>query len=573
MIAERDKRPGRGCLTVILLRLIILIRLLANLEDEVMRWRHGTAARQYLASEQGAIVRDWGGRVPIVLAYPNSYAVGMSSLAMHGLYRWFNALPGVVCERAFAWYDRPEGADEPLLTLESQRPVAEAAALALSVSFEMDYFHVIQMLRRAQVPERAEQREQGDPFVILGGPAVSANPEPLAPLADAIVIGEAEELLEPLVEILREGWAGARHEVLAALARLPGLYVPALYTGKPVQRQYVADLDAWPTHSSLLTPRAEFGDMHLIELSRGCGRGCRFCLAGYWYRPRRERSIENVLAQARAGLANGIKKMGLVAAAVSDYQAIDELVPALRQMGADISVSSLRVKPLSTTLLRALADSGSLSVTLAPEAGSERLRRVIHKGIEEADVLAATEIAARYGFHSLKLYFMIGLPGETEQDIEELLHLVQEVQHLFAREVVVNVTPFVPKAHTPFQHVALATNEVIEVRLARLRVGTAAMGTPLRAETGEATRVQAILARGDRRLGEALLALRRPVPARFERALMSQGLDPLDYLGELAPQGPFPWDVVDDRIPATLLQAEWQRAQADLACQTCRQET
>jgi radical SAM superfamily enzyme YgiQ (UPF0313 family) len=496
----------------------------------------------------------------------------MSSLAMHGLYRWFNALPGVACERAFAWYDRPEGADGPLLTLESSRPVAEAAALAFSVSFEMDYFHVIQMLWRAQVPERAEQREQGDPFVILGGPAVAANPEPLAPLADAIVIGEAEELLGPLVEILREGWAGARHQVLAELARLPGVYVPALYSGQPVRRQVVADLDAWPTSSSVRTPRAEFGDMHLIEISRGCGRGCRFCLAGYWYRPRRERSIESILAQAREGLASGLNKVGLVAAAVSDYQEIDPLVEALRALGAAISVSSLRVRPLSEALLRALAESGSQSVTLAPEAGSERLRRVIRKDISEPDVLAAAEMAARYGFRSLKLYFMIGLPGETDEDIEELLRLTGAVRRLFAREVVVNVTPFVPKGHTPFQHVALASEEVIEGRLARLRAGTAAIGAQLRAEAGEATRVQAILARGDRRLGEALLELRRPVPTRFERALQRQGLDPEAYLGALPPEGPFPWDVVDDRIAPALLGVEWRRAQADLDCPVEAQE-
>lgn len=507
-----------------------------------MDWREITLARRLLASERGVHVRDWGGRLPIVLGYPNSYAVGMSSLAIHGLYRWFNALPGVVCERAFAWLGRRHERGAPLVTLESQRPVREAAALALSVSFELDYIHLLEMLRRAPLPLRAAERHEGDPFVILGGPAVAANPAPLAPVADAIVIGEAEPILAELTDVLRESWARPRAATLAALAALPGVYAPALHDGRAIQRLCQGDLDAYPTGTHIIAPQAEFGDMFLIEISRGCLRGCRFCLAGQWYRPLRERSLESVLAQAQEGLAHRTK-IGLVGAAVSDYSAIDDLAARLRQMGAALSVSSLRVHPLSLPLLAALAESGSQAITLAPEAGSERLRRAIRKGVTHEQIMRAVE-AVRGRFASLKLYFMIGLPSEEDEDIEALLELVGEVARLFQREVVVNVTPFVPKAHTPYQREAMAPAEVLEARLARLREGCRALRTPLRAEGVAESRAQALLARGDLALGEALLALPHTAPARLERALQRAGLETEAYLAARAPQAALPWDFV-----------------------------
>ncbi|MFH1084744.1 MAG: radical SAM protein, partial [Chloroflexota bacterium] len=414
-----------------------------------MPWRQISMARRLLATEQGASVRDWGGQLPIVLVYPNTYAVGMSSLAMHTLYRQWNALPGVVCERAFAALGRQAPADEPPITLESQRPLADAAVIAFSVSFELDYFNVLDVLARAGVPLRAADRQQGDPYVLLGGPAVSANPMPLAPVADAVVIGEAEECLEALTGVLRESWAHDRAATLAALRRLPGVYVPLLGEDERVSRLVAHDLDRWPTHTAIVAPQAEFGDMYLIEISRGCPHGCRFCLAGHLYRPMRERSLATLLAQARHGMQFR-RKLGLVAAAVSDHTEIDALVAGLRQMGAALSVSSLRMRPLSAPLVQALAESGAQVITLAPEAGSERLRRAIHKGVTQDDILAATALVAHQGFETCKLYFMLGLPGETDDDIAELLALVRAIAAIFTRRIVVNLTPFVPKAHTPF---------------------------------------------------------------------------------------------------------------------------
>ena len=518
-------------------------------QEKLMEWHHIATARRIRESESGAILRDWGGRIPVVLAYPNTYAVGMSSLAIHGLYRWFNVLPGVVCERAFASLGRRVQPTGPIVTLESQRPLRDAALVAFSVPFEMDYVNVISMLRRASIPVRAEERADGDPLIILGGPAVSANPEPLAVVADAIVIGEAETLLAPLVDCIANSWQQKRDHTLEDLASLPGIYVPLVHQGKRINRQWLEELDDYPTSSSIVAPLAEFGDMHLIEVSRGCGRGCRFCLAGHWYRPPRERSLGTILEQAREGLKQQ-DKIGLVASAVSDYSHIDELVTELRGMGAAISVSSLRVAPLSPILVRALREGGARTITLAPEAGSEGLRRAINKGVTHDDIMAATALVASERFEALKLYFMFGLPGESDGDIEDLLRVVAEIKGVFTRRVIVSLTPFVPKAHTPFQRAAMVPKAVLEERLSRIGEGLRQLHVEMRAESIDAARIQCVLARGDRRVGEALLAVPTLASSAWERALALLDLDMEEYLRERSPQESLPWHFVDSRVAA-----------------------
>jgi len=477
---------------------------------------------------------------------------------MHGLYHWLNDLPGIVCERAFARLGRQSFPQDPPITLESQRSIAEMAVLALTVSFEMDYFHIVDMLRRAHIPLRADERDDSHPIVLMGGPAVSANPAVLAPLADAILIGEVEPALQALGECLSATWSRDRADLLKDLARIPGMWVTLVAPNAVVQRQRLSDLETYPLHSTVVTPQAGFGDMHLIEVSRGCPHGCRFCLAGHWYRPIRERSYESIIYQAQRGAAIG--KIGLVGSAVADHSRIDDIARELLRMGVGISVSSLRVSPLSPVLVDALAQTGSRTITLAPEAGSERMRRAINKRVTHDDVLRATELAAQHRFQTLKLYFMVGLPGEEERDVKALIDLADQVHERFPRQTVVNVTPFVPKAHTPFQRVAVAPLEVVSARLERIRAACRERRIEVRAEGAMEARIQAVLARGDQRVGEALMAMPRPAPRRLLKALQKRGLDPEDYMRARSPDEPLPWDHIDSGISPALLAREARRA-------------
>jgi radical SAM superfamily enzyme YgiQ (UPF0313 family) len=516
-----------------------------------MKWRTIEAARALLQTEDGAVIQDWGGRVPIALVFPNSYAVGMSSLAMHGLYHWLNAMPDVACERAFASLGRREDRSEPVVTLESQRLLRETSLVAFSIPYEMDYGNVVEVLRRSDIPALARERTVHDPLVLMGGPAVSANPAVMGPMADAVMIGEAEESLEGIVEAGRLQMGRQRDQALDWLSSLPGMWVPRRPQQELVTRQWVPDLGLRPFASSVVCPQAEFGDMAMIELARGCAHACRFCLATRWYRPFREQSLDQVLALARRAQGRW-PRVGLVSAAVSDYSQIDALVEGLRLEGIQFSVSSLRAAPLSETLLRGLASSGVRTLTIAPEAGSQRLRDTMRKGISREDIMRAVAAANALGFETLKLYYMVGLPDETEEDIAALIDLTDEIARQFDRFVVVGVSPFVPKAHTPWERCGMAPAEVLDARLARIRASLQSRSVSVRAESTALARVQGILARGGAEVGEALATASRAAPKRVEALLSKAGLDVEDYMAPWAPQRPLPWGMVDARgCPST----------------------
>ncbi len=525
-----------------------------------MSWQQIAAGERLLAQERGTIHKDWGGRLPIALVFPNSYYLGMSSLAVHSLYGLWNAREDVVCERVFV--------DTSPLSLESGSPLDYFPVVAVTLSYEMDYFHVVDLLRAAGIPPRAAERDDHSPLILAGGPAISANPEPLAPLLDAVVVGEIEPIFGQVTEAL-QAVADGREAALQALSPVPGLYLPHAHDPKaPVQRQWLRDLDQFPTHSAILTPETEFADMGLIEIARGCGRGCRFCLAGYAYRPPRQRSAENILAQAR-NLLQETDRLGLVSAAVSDHRDIDQLAVELRRMGARISVSSMRVDPPSEPLIRALAESGTQTLTIAPEAGSERLRRTINKTQTEDDVLRGAELAARYDLAQLKLYFMLGLPDEDQDDVQAIVDLSLACAERFPRQVTVNITPFVPKAHTPFQRVAQTPAKIVKKRLDYVEKQLWRRGIAVKSESPAWAEIQGALARGDRRLAQALLAVEGLSPSRWRRALAQTDLSARDLLRGWDASEALPWDFIQSGVRAGYLAREARRAEVPHTSPPC----
>ncbi|MGC8878273.1 MAG: radical SAM protein [Anaerolineae bacterium] len=514
--------------------------------------------KRLLHQEEGVIHKDWGGRLPIALVYPNTYYIGMSSLAVHVLYRWFNQPRDVVCERVFHSVETHAQKEEPPLSLESQRPLQEFSVLAFTVSYELDYFHIVDILRRAGIPLLAAQRDETWPLMIAGGPAVSANPEPLADILDVFAIGEAEALLPSLLEVLPEACHIARPRMLDLLAALPGLYVPMRHNA-PVRRVWQRDLDASPAMTQIYTPHTEFGDRGLIEIGRGCWRSCRFCLTGFTYRPTRYVSMEVVLK-----LAHEVQKyrdrVGLVSAAVSDHPQIDPLVTELRRMGLKVAVSSLRIDSLSETLIRALAESDIQTLTIAPEAGSQCLRQLINKPQDEARLLEVVSLAARYNFPQLKMYFMIGHPGETDADVEAIVDLLLAVRARFPRHIVVNATPYVPKPHTPFQWVAMTPVDLLARRIAYLEKRLQPLGVTVRSDSPAWAEVEGVLARGDRRLGMALISMERVSLREWKHALKRTGLSAQEYLRARSYDEALPWSVVYSGVTRAFLAREMQRA-------------
>ena len=522
-------------------------------------WKEIEARRRLLQREIGAVVKDWGGRLPVALVYANTYAVGMASLGFQAIYHLLNLRDDVVCERVFddeRWDDSP-----PPLSMESQRRLDEFAVLAFSLSFELDYLRAVNLLRRCGMTSIwAEERGDEDPILIAGGPAVSANPMPLAPIFDAFVIGEAEEVIGPLVEVLNAEM-GNSARLLERLSRLEGVYVPQVHgRGSRVRRLWLKDVDRFPTRSVLWTPAAEFGFMHLVELARGCRWGCHFCLAGYTSRPWRQRSFPVVMQAIEEGLHHR-RRVGLISAAVSDYAHIDALMDELMARKVEVSVSSLRADTLSPKVLDALARSQTRTVTLAPEAGSQRLRDAIGKGISEEDILRSAAMAAERRFTQLKLYFMLGLPGEGEADVDALIELVQRTAGQFPHQIVVNVTPFVPKPHTPFQWLSAPAVDVVKARLERIRQGLRGKRMQVRAESPEWSQVQAVLARGDQRLAPALVGLRRPTLATWRQSLEEQGLEPAEWLRARGYEEALPWDHIDHGVSRRFLQRMAERAE------------
>ncbi|MCL0049114.1 radical SAM protein [Dehalococcoidia bacterium] len=524
-----------------------------------MNWKTLKEARGKLAAEQGTIIKDWGGRIHIALIYPSSYSSGMSNLGFQTIYGFLNQHDRIVCERAF--YDGCEP-----VSLESQRPLCDFDILAFSFSYELDYFNAARLLESSGIPIFASDRGKHHPLLIAGGPAVMANPEPMAPLLDCFAIGEGEAILPQMIRVILDNIELPRHKLLRELSALPGVYIPTM-TDLPVVRQPAPNLSDFPTSSVVLTPDTEFGDLYLVEIARGCSRGCRFCLAGYHFGPMRHRPLENLLEQARQGLRYR-KRLGLVGAAITDHPQIDELVIGLRRMGAEFSVSSLRVKPLSDTLLGGLAESGTRTISLAPEAGSQRMREVVKKAISEDDILRAVDQVAGHGFKQLKLYFMIGLPAETEDDIMDIVSLARTTKDILDRHrsgtrLTLKIAPFVPKAGTPFQWLPMATREVLSRRLSLIKKGLNSRGIAVKADSIDWNLVQGMLSRGNSRMGQVIASMPRTSLSAWRKAVEGAGLDPDLIHQEIPRSEQLPWWRIDSGVRIEYLRSELEGALGD----------
>lgn len=521
-----------------------------------MTWNQ--KARRRISRERGTIFKDWGGRIPIALDYPNTYYVGMSNLGFQTIYGLLNSYNNIVCERVFG----EEGEREPL-SLESQRPLSDFAILAFSISYELDYFNVVQTLRSSAIPLFAADRDDSHPVVIAGGPCITANPEPLSPFFDCFAIGEGEAILPPMLDVIADGIQGTRDELLQALASVPGVYVPSLHRDAPVSRQWARSIDDFATTSVVLTPDTELGGMYLMEVARGCPWGCRFCLAGFLFRPFRCRSVDSLLGQAEIGLKLETR-IGLLGAAVSDHPQLEELVARLREMGAEINVSSLRIRPLSRVVLRGLAESGTQTLSLAPEAGSEKLRRFINKGVADRDIIEAVEDAAGHGLKQLKLYFMIGLPTETDDDIDDMVRLALTLKGRIegaGSRLTFTVAPFVPKAGTPFQWLPMADADTLSHRLATLRGRLEPRGIDIRSDSVGWSIVQGVLSRGDQRLAQALAKTEGKSLSSWRRALAETSLDADLYIGREIPfDERLPWSHLDSGVDLVYLKRELVKA-------------
>jgi radical SAM superfamily enzyme YgiQ (UPF0313 family) len=530
----------------------------------------------------------------MALAYPNLYFVGMSNLGFQAVHQLLNGHPDVWCERAFLPSDAEalemERTGTPLGSFETGTPLGRFHALAFSISFEYDYLHVLQMLRRAGIPLRAADRGPRDPVVVLGGAACFLNPEPLAPFADVIALGEGEALVDRLLEALLG--AGGPRAGLRRLGEKDGFYVPsrhevcyhedgtvAAYDGPgPVVRQR-----GWPgrmalPQSAILTPHTEMSMKFLVEISRGCPCMCRFCWAGYNYLPVRGFSRAEIVARAREVRA-ATNKIGLVSTAVCDHPEIEGIVDDLAGLGYEVSVASLRLDDLTPAFVLKLADTGVQGLTLAPECGSDRMRRILNKQFTNADILERAEWIFGSGVSNLKLYYMVGLPWEEHADVEGIVDLTARIRERMLAvgrrsgrvgRLSPSVNPFVPKPGTPYQWLPMADPKETEAKLHYLRKAFGRMpnveAVCKSARTGTA---QSVLALGDRRVADALeIAALRDLDLR--RALKAAGLDLGFYLFRgRARDELLPWDVVDNGVAKAYYLRELDRAEKERLSPHC----
>ena len=525
----------------------------------------------------------------VAIVYPNTYFVGMSNLGLHIIYEEINLHPSSVCERIFLpekkELDAYDKTKTPLMSVETQRPMHQFDVVAFDVTFEMDYFHIPLMLRHGRVPVTSEARTGFDPIVIAGGPCATFNPEPFADFIDAFIIGEGEGIVTAVLERIRKGRENgeSREETISALAQIDGVYVPVLYTpqyddkeqfigydisdGAPkIIRRHFEPLTSGG-ETVIATNFTEFGAMYIIEVARGCGRHCRFCMAGYCFRVPRVRPLD-ILKEGVDRAEKLGKKVGLMGAAISDYPEVDELVTYIRSKDMRYSCASLRADSLTQAVVDGLAESGQKTITIAPETGSERLRRVINKGISEENLRTAAQLSAKSGIQHMRLYIMIGLPTETDEDIDAIVGLAERTQAHMAEvgckgRLTLSINPFIPKPFTPFQWMAMDHQKSVEKKLQYIKKSLQKnRRIEVLVESPKEAYIQGVLARGDRRLGKVLAACALDRGSKsFKSEMKKAGLDMDDCnYRERKFEDYLPWSHLDMGLRNGYLEQEWQRA-------------
>jgi len=574
-----------------------------------------TKPARYTGGEWNSVVKDWDEtEIKVALAYPDVYEVGMSNMALMILYDILNNEEDVLAERVYTpWLDMEQAmraADIHLYTLETRHPLAEFDIIGFTLPYELNYTNVLNMLDLAQIPLLASERDGTHPLIIGGGSG-TYNPEPLSDFFDLFVIGEGEEVILDVLHLYRE-FGGDKHELLSGAAEIEGIYVPSLYevhynrngtvrevrpthpkAGPIVTKRIVDTLP--PTPTKVVVPYVEaIHDRAMIEIQRGCTQGCRFCQAGMIYRPLRERPLDEIVTTADELLSvTGYEELALLSLSSCNYGRIEELVETLLARHSpehtSISLPSLRMDSFSVKLAEMFQGRRKTGLTFAPEAGSERLRRVINKLISHEDILSTAQAAYSRGWQRIKLYFMIGLPTETMEDVEAIAALVKTVRDIGRRQrgkkaqVNVSVATFIPKPHTPFQWLPLEERSRLEEKQALLRRLIRGRGLKLSWNDPDTSLLEAALSRGDRRLGRVIQdAWRRGArfdawtevfePQRWWAAFSAQGLDPSFYAHRERPlEETLPWDHISSGVSREFLISEYERSLREETTIDCRE--
>ena len=553
-------------------------------------WEARERARQILAKEVGYTTKPHGDRLRVALAFPNSYWVGMSNLGLQTIYRLFNAEADIVCERFFLPPKQElaelSAAKAPLVTLESQTPVGEFDVIAFSVSFEWDYVNVLTLLRLAGIPRYAAERTDRHPLVVIGGAVTFVNPEPLAPFADVIAAGEGEVLVPGLRRAF--GAAGSRRDLLRLLAAERGFYVPSFYEPEygadgaiaryratddaplPVRKAALRTTEAVdPPVTSIFTPDTEFGSRFLVEVVRGCANLCRFCWAGYNYLPVRAFPADRILQLAEAARPYA-SRAGLVSIALCDHPDIEWILSKLLEMKYAISPASLRLDDLTESIVSKLRQSGERTITIAPETGSDRLRRVINKTVTNDEILDRAELIFASGIENLKLYYMIGLPTETDEDLVAIRDLTLQIRdRMMARArtrgrvggITASVNPLIPKPGTAYQWLPMLDAAAIDRKIKRLRTLTAGIDNVYFSIKSERhSYYQALLSLSDRRVAPAIEAAERN-GQNWRAAVAASGVDADFFLfRDRSHDAMLPWDIIDGGMKSSFFHAEFDKA-------------